>query len=112
MTVKKAKLTSKPLNLSGDISSKPSTVTRAAITAEIKPTRGKQLVEHNPLALIPDPGNLRRGNQIHDAWLKKYLLIGSEGCLCKYDISGEYVIPIFEELHKEIPQACRGLWIS
>lgn len=104
MTVKKMKLTSKSLSSSGDISNKPSTVTRAAITAEIKPTRGKQLVEHNPLALIPDPGNPRPGDQIDDAWLKKYLLVGSDSCLCKYDSGGEFVIPIFQELNKEIPR--------
>lgn len=106
MTVKKAKLTSKSLNSYADNNTKPSTVTRAAITAEIKPTRGKQLVEHNPLALIPDPSNPRPGDQIDDNWLNKYLLIGSENSLCRHGVNGEYLIPTFEELDSEIP---RGL---
>ena len=103
MTVKKTKLTSKSLNFSGD-NSKPSTVTRAAITAEIKPTRGKQLVEHNPLTLIPDPSNPRPGDQIDDIWLNKYLFIGSDRSLCRYHANGEYLIPTFEELDNEIPR--------
>ena len=101
MTTKKAKLSSKSLNTL--TASKPSTVTRAAITAEIKPTRGKQLVEHNPFALIPDPENPRPGEQIDDYWLVKYLYIGTENSLCKYNDSGEYIIPTFKELNPEIP---------
>lgn len=101
MISKKTKLSSKSLNTTN--SSKPSTVTRAAITAEIKPTRGKQLVEHNPLTLIPDPDNPRPGEQIDDQWLVKYLYIGTDNCLCKYDVSGEYIIPTFKELNAEIP---------
>ena len=104
MTLKKAKLTSKSLNSYGETNTKPSTITRAAITAEIKPTRGKQLVEHNPLALIPDPGNPRPGDQIDDIWLNKYLLIDSENSLCRHDANGEYFIPTFDELDKEIPR--------
>lgn len=104
MTVKKAKLTSKSLNPYGDISTKPSTITRAAITAEIKPTRGKQLVEHNPSALIPDPNNPRPGDQIDDIWLNKNLLIDSDRSLCRYDDNGEYLIPTFNELDSEIPR--------
>ena len=104
MTVKKTRLSSKPLNSLTNTNIKPSTVARAAITAEIKPTRGKQLVEHNPLALIPDPSNPRPGDQIDDAWLFKYLHIGSELCLCRFDESGDYIIPRFIELDPEIPR--------
>jgi len=100
MSVKKVKLTSKSLNSFGD-SNKPSTITRAAITAEIKPTRGKQLVEHNPFALIPDPSNPRPD----DVWLEKYLLIGRDDCLCKYDENNEFVIPEFNQLNQEIPRS-------
>ena len=55
----KVRITSKSINASAGVVNKPSTITRAAITAEIKPSRGKQLVEHNPFALIPDPANPR-----------------------------------------------------
>lgn len=102
MTVKKAKLTSKSLNFVGEVTNKPSTITRAAITAEIKPTRGKQLVEHNPLALIPDPSNPRPGDQIDDAWLNQHLLINSDKSLCGFDDNGNYLIPAFNELDNQI----------
>ena len=65
----KVRISSKLINSSIG-SNKPSTVTRAAITAEIKPSRGKQLVEHNPFLLIPDPANPRPGEVIDDEWLK------------------------------------------
>lgn len=102
MTIKKTKLSSKPLSSLGSTNSKPSTVTRAAITAEIKPTRGRQLVEHNPLGLIPDPSNPRPGEKIDDTWLMKYLYIGSECSLCRSDSNGEYIIPEFQQLNAEV----------
>lgn len=73
---------------------KPSTIMRAGITADIKYTRGKQLVEHEPLKLIPDPNNPRPGEVIDDVWLKQNLLIGTEFSLCKFNPqSNEYEIP-------------------
>lgn len=85
-------LTSKP--------KKPDTIIRAGITASLKYTRGKQLVEHDPFLLIPDPQNPRPGEIIDDAWLKDKLKIGTEGSLCKVDNeSGEYVIPEYSQLH-------------
>ncbi len=78
---------------------KPNTVTRAAITANIKFTRGKQLVEHAPFSLIPDPQNPRPGELIDDVWLIENLKIGSEETFCKIDPkSGEYEIPEFSDL--------------
>jgi hypothetical protein len=103
MTVKKTKISSKSLNIPNNSGSKPSTITRAAITANTKLTRGKQLVEHSPLSLIPDPFNPRPGDQIDDDWLKKYLFIGTDNCLCRMDPNGNYVIPKFDELNDEIP---------
>lgn len=103
MTIKKAKIISKSFGSANDLNRKPSTVTRAGITAEIKLTRGKQLVEHNPLLLIPDPNNPRPGDLIDDAWLKEYLKIGTEYSLCKFlHETGEYVIPMFSELSSEL----------
>ncbi len=104
MTVKKTKLSSKPLSSLSGNNIKPSTVARAAITAEIKPTRGKQLVEHNPLALIPDPSNPRPGDQIDDNWLMKYLFIGDERSLCRSDSNNEYIIPAFNQLNAGISE--------
>ena len=98
----------KALGSVNDLTSKPSTVTRAGITAEIKPTRGKQLVEHNPMLLIPDPNNPRPGDQIDDAWLKKHLLIGTENSLCKFiQETGEYVIPTFDQLNSVFSESIR-----
>ena len=89
----KVRISSKLINSSIG-SNKPSTVTRAAITAEIKPSRGKQLVEHNPFLLIPDPANPRPGEVIDDEWLKSTLGLGTERSLCYYDdSSNEYHIP-------------------
>lgn len=99
---------SKSLSLSSMASKKPSTVTRAAITAEIKPTRGKQLVEHDPLTLIPDPNNPRPGEQIDDLWLIENLMIGSDDSLCKFiQETGEYIIPSFDELNRELSNDLR-----
>lgn len=108
MTVKKSKIMSKSFGSVNDLNKKPSTVTRAGITAEIKLTRGKQLVEHNPTLLIPDPNNPRPGDQIDDAWLQKYLMIGTEHSLCKISPeTNEYVIPFFSELSSELSDDLR-----
>lgn len=82
--------------------SKPSTITRAAITADIKLTRGKQLVEHSPFTLIPDPSNPRPGDQIDDTWLQKYLFTNTDNNLCRYDADGNYIIPTFSQLGEGI----------
>ena len=108
MTQKKSKIISKSFGSINDLNRKPSTVTRAGITAETKLTRGKQLVEHNPMLLIPDPNNPRPGDQIDDVWLQKYLKIGTEHSLCKFSHeTGEYVIPMFSELSSELSGALR-----
>lgn len=99
MTEKKARISSKLIQSSIGSVNKPSTVTRAAITAEIKPSRGKQLVEHNPFSLIPDPANPRPGEIIDDTWLIRELKLGTEASLCYYDdASGDYYIPEFSAL--------------
>jgi hypothetical protein len=103
MTIKKSKIISKSFGTVNDLNKKLSTATRAGITAEIKLTRGKQLVEHSPMLLIPDPNNPRPGDQIDDAWLKKHLMIGTERSLCKLlSETGEYVIPRFSELGSDL----------
>lgn len=95
---KKSKIISKNFP-KDELSKKPNTVTRAGITAEIKPTRGKQLVEHNPCSLIPDPSNPRPGDRIDEAWLKKYLMVGEASSLCFLDDkTGKYFIPTFDDL--------------
>lgn len=96
----KVRMSSKSINSSIVATNKPSTITRAAITAEIRPSRGKQLVEHNPFALIPDPSNPRPGEIIDDLWLKNILNLGTPSSRCYYDdASGEYHIPEFLELN-------------
>lgn len=86
--------------------SKPDTVTRAGITANLKFTRGKQLVEQDPFSLIPDPYNPRPGEIIDDAWLKKHLFIGTEKSLCKVsERTGEYLIPELSELDVEADES-------
>ncbi|RUR06971.1 ParB N-terminal domain-containing protein [Legionella sp. km772] len=96
MSIKKKISTS---SLSNNNLNKPDTVTRAGITANLKFTRGKQLVEHSPFSLIPDPDNPRPGETIDDAWLKKYLLIGTESSLCRVsEKTGEYEIPDYLQL--------------
>lgn len=103
MCAKKIKIKTNFDSLNQVSINKPSTVTRAAITAEIKPTRGKQLVEHNPLLLIPDPNNPRPGDQIDDAWLKKYLMVATENSLCRFSTDlKEYIIPYFSELNSHL----------
>ena len=88
------------INASSLISkAKPDTITRAGITANLKFTRGKQLVEHDPFTLIPDPQNPRPGELIDDIWLKENLKIGTEHSLCKLNSdSGEYLIPKYSEI--------------
>lgn len=81
---------------------KPNTITRAGITANLKFTRGKQLVEHNPFSLIPDPKNPRPGELIDDFWLISNLKIGTSNSLCKEDKElGGYIIPEFSVLSCE-----------
>lgn len=78
---------------------KPDTGIRAEITANLKFTRGKQLVEHNPQKLIPDPQNPRPGEVINDAWLNQYLLLNTEQPLCKFDRQNNtFIIPEYNEL--------------
>lgn len=78
---------------------KPDTVTRAGITANLKYTRGKQLVEHDPFTLIPDPQNPRPGELVDESWLKEHLRLGTNQSLCKLDSStNEFIIPEFSEL--------------
>lgn len=100
--MKKMKLNAKSLNLDNSTNSKSSTITRAGITADLKYTRGKQLVEHNPYSLIPDPSNPRPGDLIDEEWLKKYLALNTENSLCKLDSKGNYVIPSFSELPRDL----------
>lgn len=79
--------------------SKPDTVTRAGITANLKFTRGKQLIEQNPFLLIPDPYNPRPGEIIDENWLRANLFIGTEQSLCRISESeGGYYIPQFSDL--------------
>ena len=78
---------------------KPDTITRAGITANLQFTRGKQLVEHKPRYLIPDPQNPRPGEVINDAWLEKHLKISSNECLCRVGNDGKnFIIPEISEL--------------
>jgi hypothetical protein len=96
MSLKK-KIITKSLPFNGN--SKPDTVTRAGITANLKFTRGKQLVEHDPFSLIPDPYNPRPGEIIDEDWLRKNLFIGTAQSLCRIsESSGEYFIPEFGNL--------------
>lgn len=98
MTLNKTRISSKPMSNPG-ISNKPSTITRAGITADLKLTRGKQLVEHNPFSLIPDPDNPRPGEVINDQWLVDHLFLGTENSLCKFDeTKKQFYIPLFSEL--------------
>jgi ParB-like chromosome segregation protein Spo0J len=77
---------------------KPDTVTRAGITANLKFTRGKQLVEQNPFSLIPDPCNPRPGEVIDEDWLKRYLFIGTDKSLCRQSGEGGVFIPEYSQL--------------
>jgi hypothetical protein len=95
MSIKKKITTS---SLTSNRIDKPDTVTRAGITANLKYTRGKQLVEHSPYLLIPDPSNPRPGEIIDDSWLNKYLFLGTERSLCSNE-TGEYIIPEYSQLN-------------
>ncbi|KTC83730.1 ParB/RepB/Spo0J family partition protein [Legionella brunensis] len=99
MSIKKKIQTS---SLTSNKINKPDTVTRAGITANLKFTRGKQLVEHSPYELIPDPYNPRPGEIIDESWLKDKLYIGTEQSRCKISKkSGDFEIPLFSELNCE-----------
>lgn len=87
---------------------KPGTVTRAGITADIKLTRGKELVEHNPALLIPDPHNPRPGDVIDDAWLQQMLFCGSENNRCHTcPVTGDYLIPTAHELGQALSEGVK-----
>ncbi|MCH9091634.1 ParB/RepB/Spo0J family partition protein [Legionella pneumophila] len=96
MSIKKKIITS---SLTSNKIKKPDTVTRAGITANLKFTRGKQLVEHDPALLIPDPYNPRPGEIIDEHWLRKNLYIGTDKSLCRFSKeTGEYIIPEYSQL--------------
>lgn len=96
----KKRIISKSPYISNTIA-KPSTITRAALTADLKLTRGKQLVEHNPFLLIPDPNNPRPGDEIDDKWLKEHLRIGTTNSLCFFNqTNNTFHIPTFDDLKK------------
>jgi len=101
--MKKIKMTANGIGINNPISNKPSTVTRAGITAQIKPSRGKELVEHAPMLLIPDPNNPRPGDIINDDWLIENLFIGKENCLCRFDTeSNDFLIPSVDQLSLDL----------
>ena len=86
-------------SLSTKINNKPNTITRAGITANLVFTRGKQLVEHNPFSLIPDPQNPRPGEIIDDNWLISNLKLGKSESLCRFNPENNiYEIPDIKEL--------------
>lgn len=78
---------------------KPDTIVRAGITANLKFTRGKQLVEHDPFLLIPDPYNPRPGEIIDESWLKTNLHLGTDKTLCRTSEMDEYIIPDYSQLN-------------
>lgn len=97
--IKTTSLTSNKIN-------KPDTVVRAGITANLKFTRGKQLVEHCPFSLIPDPFNPRPGEIIDEDWLKRNLYLGTEESMCRLSKeTGEFVIPTFSDLNFDSNEA-------
>ncbi len=83
---------------------KPGTAERAEITARIRIPRGRQLVEHNPWELLPDPNNPRPGEVIDEAWLKRVLHLGGDNSLCVLN-GKEWLIPEFKELHEDVGEA-------
>ena len=85
-------------------SDKPGTAERAEITARIRIPRGRQLVEHNPWDLLPDPNNPRPGEVIDEHWLKRVLHLGGDNSLCVLD-GKEWLIPDFSELHEDTGEA-------
>ncbi|STX81552.1 putative chromosome partitioning protein ParB [Legionella busanensis] len=99
MSLKKKIITK---SLTSNKINKPDTITRAGITANLKFTRGKQLIEQDPFILIPDPYNPRPGEVIDDQWLREKLFIGSDKSLCRIlDETGEFYIPEFSQLDTE-----------
>lgn len=80
---------------------KPSTAMRAGITADIRYTSGKELVEHDPWSLIPDPNNPRPNEVINDRWLTEVLLLKTDESLCSMR-GKEWVIPTYKELKKDL----------
>ena len=99
MSIKKKIITS---SLTSNKINKPDTVTRAGITANLKFTRGKQLVEHAPSSLIPDPYNPRPGEIIDESWLRKKLFIGTDKSLCYLSKETcEFTIPEYSQLNCE-----------
>lgn len=99
MSLKKKIITK---SLTANKVNKPDTVTRAGITANLKFTRGKQLVEQDPFSLIPDPYNPRPGEVIDENWLKQHLFIGTDKSLCRLsERTGEFLIPEFSQLDIE-----------
>ena len=78
---------------------KNSTADRAELTMNIKFTRGKQLVEHPPEKLIPDPQNPRPGEVIDAKWLHDNLKLSCLDSLCTFNAeTKQYYIPEFHEL--------------
>lgn len=89
-------------SLTSNNTNKPDTVVRAGITANLKFTRGKQLVEHDPFLLIPDPDNPRPGEIINENWLKHHLFLRTDNSLCTLSKgNGEYIIPTYSQLKLE-----------
>ena len=87
-------------SLSTNNANRPDTVTRAGITARLQFTRGKQLVEHSPFSLLPDPHNPRPGEVIDENWLRTHLHLGTDQSLCKISSeTGAYEIPEYAELN-------------
>tara|TARA_B110000879_G_C11146526_1_gene502693 strand:- start:713 stop:1831 length:1119 start_codon:yes stop_codon:yes gene_type:complete len=96
--VAKKRIMSKAIKKTGN----SSTVSKAGITASLEYTRGKELVEHNPWSLIPDPNNPRPREVIDDVWMKRVLKLGYTNSLCFYDGSGNWIIPDFDSLSGDL----------
>lgn len=85
---------------------KPDTAMRAGITADLKFTRGKQLVEQSPFNLIPDPQNPRPGEIIDDNWLISNLKLCTSESLCRGGQDNkEYIIPDISDLQIDYNEA-------
>ena len=91
------RMSSKSLNSRADVS----TAQRASLTASLEYTRGKELVEHDPWKLIPDPNNPRPGEIINEEWLHRVLKLGGPESLC-FASEGGWVIPKFESLSGDL----------
>jgi len=96
MTTRK-RMSSKSLNSKSDVS----TVQNASLTASLEYTRGKELVEHDPWLLIPDPNNPRPGEIIDDGWLHRVLKLGKPDSLC-FASEGGWVVPKFDSLSGDL----------